>query len=229
MLQPITNEPVRNKVLASIRKKIFSGEFPPGYELNPERLAGEFGVSRTPVREALQLLEGEGLIDYVPKHGACVKEISVDFLDDYYDTRKWLMGLSFDLICRREFDQDTLKNLLADETKAYETHNIEALLACGSHLEKYIYHICGSPRLEEYLIQLREASPNHFSRNNDERNRIIDATYSYHRQLVNTLCRRDSQAAQELNSQHMDLVKNLYIRYRNENNAISSASKHLPE
>ncbi|WP_027171221.1 GntR family transcriptional regulator [Methylobacterium sp. 10] len=64
-----------------IADAILSGEFPPGARLDEQVLATRFGVSRTPVRDALRLLNGTGLIDLRPRFGATVRTITPDQLD----------------------------------------------------------------------------------------------------------------------------------------------------
>lgn len=214
MLEPIKNEPARNQVLAELRRNIFSGAFPPGAELNPDHLAGELGISRTPVREALQLLAGEGLIDYIPKKGAYVKELSVDFLDDYYDTRKWLEGLAIRYACQAGVDPDLLSQYMEEEQAAYEAQDIPRLSACSKRLEEYLYHACQSPLLESYLLQLLEASPRHYSRDDKARTLFVKATYQYHCQLIQALIHQDVEDAIERTNRHLDVAKENYLKYR---------------
>ena len=64
-----------------IANAILSGEFAPGTHLDEQILARRFGVSRTPVRDALRLLNGTGLIDLRPRFGAAVRTITPDELD----------------------------------------------------------------------------------------------------------------------------------------------------
>lgn len=214
MLEPMKNEPARNRVLDEIRRKIFSGAFPPGTTLNPDRLAEELGVSRTPVREALQLLAGEGLIDYVPKQGARVKDISVDFLEDYYNTRKWLEGLAVTCVCRAGVDRSLLARLEEEEREAFAAQDIARLSACGKRLEEYLFHACGSPRLETYLLRLWSASPRRYSRDGEARKAFVEATYRYHCRLIRALSEGDAEEAVKLIERHLDAAKENYLRYR---------------
>ncbi|KQP16688.1 MULTISPECIES: GntR family transcriptional regulator [unclassified Methylobacterium] len=74
--------PTRSESLSDrIADAILSGEFPPGARLDEQVLATRFGVSRTPVRDALRLLNGTGLIDLRPRFGATVRTITPDQLD----------------------------------------------------------------------------------------------------------------------------------------------------
>jgi DNA-binding GntR family transcriptional regulator len=71
-------------VATSLREEIVSGRLEPGQALGQEFLAQLFGVSRVPVREALRLLAGEGLVEIEPHKGASVARLSVDELDEMY-------------------------------------------------------------------------------------------------------------------------------------------------
>src|SRR5690606_6928498 len=59
-----------------VRRRILSGEIKPGEKLREEKLAGELGISRPPLREALRLLESEGLLEALPRRGVTVAPLS---------------------------------------------------------------------------------------------------------------------------------------------------------
>jgi DNA-binding GntR family transcriptional regulator len=75
-----------------IREAIVDGRLAPGRRLKEEEIARELGMSRTPVREALLLLQSEGLVESVPRRGATVRAYAVDDLDDVYELRAVLEG-----------------------------------------------------------------------------------------------------------------------------------------
>ena len=75
-----------------IREAIVDGRLAPGRRLKEEELARELGMSRTPVREALLVLQSEGLVESVPRRGATVRSYAVDDLDDMYQLRAVLEG-----------------------------------------------------------------------------------------------------------------------------------------
>ena len=72
--------PVRVQITAILRKALFSGEYKSGDELSLTETAERLGVSRTPVREAFQTLEAEGLIELRMNRGALVKTIAADYI-----------------------------------------------------------------------------------------------------------------------------------------------------
>jgi DNA-binding GntR family transcriptional regulator len=76
----------------AIREAILDGRFTPGLRLKEERLAAELGISRTPIREALLLLQAEGLVEAVPNRGAFVRSFDVVELLEMYELRALLEG-----------------------------------------------------------------------------------------------------------------------------------------
>jgi DNA-binding GntR family transcriptional regulator len=75
-----------------LREGIATGAYRLGEPLRAAAIASELGISRTPVREALLMLESEGLVESVPKRGASVRTYAVDDLDDMYQLRALLEG-----------------------------------------------------------------------------------------------------------------------------------------
>jgi DNA-binding GntR family transcriptional regulator len=75
-----------------VRRAIVEGRLAPGERLKEEELARELGISRTPVREALLILQAEGLVDAAPNRGAVVRSHDADDLEDLYQLRALLEG-----------------------------------------------------------------------------------------------------------------------------------------
>ena len=84
--------PTRVQVTAILKKALFSGEYKSGDELSLTEIAERLGVSRTPVREAFQTLEAEGLIELRMNRGAIVKPLDEKYITDHYDMRILLEG-----------------------------------------------------------------------------------------------------------------------------------------
>ena len=79
-------------VLERLRALILTGEYGPDERLVEEQLAERLGVSRTPVRQALTMLEAEGLVEIAPNRGATVCSFSIEDVWDIYDLRAVLEG-----------------------------------------------------------------------------------------------------------------------------------------
>ena len=81
-----------DKLAATIQARVLSGELASGTRLRQEALAEEFGVSRTPVREALRKLQASGLVELRPNRGAHVRGLSPREIRDAYEVRAELEG-----------------------------------------------------------------------------------------------------------------------------------------
>ena len=74
-------------ILAALREAISSGQLAPGAVLRQAELAEQFGTSRIPVREALNALQAEGLVQIEPNRGAFVTTLSAEELHELFDLR----------------------------------------------------------------------------------------------------------------------------------------------
>ena len=92
VLRDGSNGPRPVGVLERLRALILTGEYGPEERLIEEQLAERLGVSRTPVRQALTMLEAEGLVEITPNRGATVCSFSIEDVWDIYDLRAVLEG-----------------------------------------------------------------------------------------------------------------------------------------
>jgi DNA-binding GntR family transcriptional regulator len=89
-LNHIENRSLRDRVLDAVREAIITGEFKPGQPLIETDLATSLGVSRAPLREALQILSTEGLAETVPYHGTTVRRLTKTDIEELYSLRSVL-------------------------------------------------------------------------------------------------------------------------------------------
>jgi len=90
-----------DEVFSTLSKAIISGEVPPGQRLDEPSVCRRFGISRTPVREALRRLGGTGLVEVVPRRGVMVSRISVEVLTEMFDALGEFEGLCARLSAER--------------------------------------------------------------------------------------------------------------------------------
>ena len=102
-LELIANDylPLRDVVYQTLRNAILKGDLKPGERLMEMKLAGKLGVSRTPIREAIRMLELEGLVTMIPRRGAEVSRISKQDIRDVLEVRLVLDSLATKLACKR--------------------------------------------------------------------------------------------------------------------------------
>lgn len=104
-VQPLAGDD-GDAVYTQVRRGVVEGRYPPGSRLVEQRLAEEFQVSRTPVREALHRLEAEGLVTFERHRGSQVRDFSADDIADLYDVRARLEGYGAELAARRATEAD---------------------------------------------------------------------------------------------------------------------------
>ena len=95
-----------DRVLGALREAIVSGRLPADARIKQEQVAAELGVSRTPVREALHLLEQEGLVRLVPRRGALVQGFTAADVRELYELRVLLEPAATELAAQRASDAE---------------------------------------------------------------------------------------------------------------------------
>ena len=88
----ITPTALYQEVAERLRQRIFAHELTPGTWIDEQKLAEQYGISRTPLREALKVLASEGMVDLKPRRGCYVTEISRQDLDDLFPLIALLEG-----------------------------------------------------------------------------------------------------------------------------------------
>ena len=98
----------------SLRDAIIEGKLQPGQQIVEKELQKTLGVSRAPIREALLKLEGQGLVDIVPRKGSFVRTITARFIQENFIIRAWLEGLAARISSEylKQSDYDRFENIL---------------------------------------------------------------------------------------------------------------------
>ena len=86
-LPQIKNMSIREQTLDTLRDAILSGELKPGQALTEMDLSRQLGVSRAPIREALRILNSEGLVETIPYHGTTVSRLTKEDIEEIYGMR----------------------------------------------------------------------------------------------------------------------------------------------
>lgn len=108
--------PLRDIVFKTLRKAILKGELPPGERLMEIHLSQRMGVSRTPIREAIRMLELEGLVTMIPRRGATVARITLHGMQNVLEVRGALDRLAIELACERITNEELLELKNAEES-----------------------------------------------------------------------------------------------------------------
>jgi GntR family transcriptional regulator, rspAB operon transcriptional repressor len=148
---------IREKVYDVIRNDILNGRIPPGERLVENRLAEEIHTSRTPVREALHMLEREGLLESIPRVGYRVKQIHWDEVEEICEIRAVNETLAARWAMARITDQElhALEENLALSEQKVNAGNPQAFVELDAEFHEILARASGSGRLLELCQLLR--------------------------------------------------------------------------
>jgi DNA-binding GntR family transcriptional regulator len=208
-----------DKLATQLHARVLSGELPSGTRLRQEALAEEFGVSRTPVREALRKLQAGGLVELEPNRGAVVRGLSPREIRDAYEVRAALEALAAQLAAERvtreqlerlnqvqgEF-RAALERTVARRRGGREVGKPEIRRwgSANDDFHQTIHEASGNDVLVAALAQLHRSFPRDLSRMVvSESTAMLEANVREHEAILEALTRHDAAAAYELMRRHV--------------------------
>lgn len=184
------------RIATALKDAILSGEIPPGEWLRQDEIAARFGASRLPVREALRILESEGLAVLSPNRGAKVPELSLREVNTYYRMRERLEPLT--LIESLEHITDTQIARMEEIQHEIELNtDVSRFLVLDREFHMTSYAACPSDMLLATTVRLWN-STQHYRRAfmllaGHDRATVVNAE---HRLLLDAVGRRDPEDAE---------------------------------
>lgn len=145
------------QIAEMICEAILKNEYKPGAPIGEQSISNQFGVSRGPVRDALRILEGEGLVEILPRRGARVTNLSIREVDQLYEIRAVLLGLSSRLVARHRLPEasEELTSLLQQLEKNFTRKNdFESHFQISSQLNRLIVMKSGNENLIAMLMKV---------------------------------------------------------------------------
>jgi DNA-binding GntR family transcriptional regulator len=198
-------------VARHLRREIISGRIPVGSSLRQDHLARELGLSSTPVREALRLLEAEGFVQSIPHHGVRVAERNPNHVFITFELRRHIEGLAAELAATHITDAEIakLESLLAEMQRLVATGNARDVRGLDVEFHETINYASRMPQLQSMIYYLWAGLDWSLLETDPER---LHGSLEEHRDLLDALRRRDGTAAREVmvrqidNSQRHDLA-----------------------
>jgi DNA-binding GntR family transcriptional regulator len=220
-----------DRLAATIQARVLSGELPSGSRLPQEPLASEFGVSRTPVREALRKLQASGLVQVVPHRGAIVRGPTPREVRDAYEVRADLEGLAAELASTRIRDEE-LRRL--HELQELFWQAAAALVAWRRRRDgddeppqqaradwmrgNDLFHVAiheasGNDRLRAMLSDLHGSFPRNLTWIVlGESSRLLEENVAQHGAILEAIEARDPSGARRLMKSHVLFAEELVLR-----------------
>jgi DNA-binding GntR family transcriptional regulator len=195
---------LHDETVARLRSMITEGELLPGARIAERELCDRFGISRTPLREALKVLASEGLVELLPHRGARVTLLSAPELRDAFEVVAALEGLAGELACRR-IDAAGLAAIEALHLEMgghYRRRDLTAYFACNQAIHEAINRAAGNAQLSDLyaLVSNRVRRARYLANHSPER--WAQAMHE-HDEILAALRRRDGPACHALLRAHL--------------------------
>lgn len=200
-IAPIENVPLRVQVADQLRGAILSGRLRPGTGLVETALAEQMNVSRAPIREAIQILENDGLVETIAYKGKRVKPLTTREVGETYSLREVYEVMAVRRILENGAPLDTLITHCAEMTAAAKAGNFEALIAADEAFHHALIRLADHDLLmaswKNLYMRIHQIMA---LRNREERN--LEEVAGNHPPIVQAIADGDAERAIKLISDH---------------------------
>ena len=191
-------------VYDNLKKRIINHSLKQGEPLNESILTKELGISKTPIREALQQLEKEGFVENIPGKGSFVSRISIQDIREIFEIREIL---ECEVVRRAAMksDPDKVEGIKKKfETESNEDKNTKDHFKAGDRIHTFIFESFGNKRLLEYYKRLQEHIIRmrlyFFNQLHQERS---GQSFKEHLEIMDALIAQDPQRAEKAMRDHL--------------------------
>ena len=197
----LTPKALYEEVAEQLRQRIFRRELEPGSWIDELKIAEEFGISRTPLREALKVLAAEGLVTMKVRRGAYVTEMSEKDLRDVYHLLSLLESDAAGVVAERATpeQQQTLRDLHAELESA--AGNREAFFSVNERFHMALLDMANNRWRSQMVADLRKVMK--LNRHNSlfKQGRIEDSL-GEHRAILDAMLSRDAEGTRRAMQAH---------------------------
>lgn len=206
--------PLRDVVFYTLREAILKGELKPGERLMELQLASKLGVSRTPIREAIRMLELEGLAVTFPRKGAEVAKMTEKDMEDVLQIRRALDELAVGLACDNMTEEklERLYQAMIRFEESTKSGDVKQTAQTDVEFHEVIYQAADNPKLVNMLNNLREQMYRYrveYLKNDNVYPRLIEE----HKKIYEGLKHKDKETVVEIVGYHVVnqeiMVKNI--------------------
>ncbi|GGL80412.1 transcriptional regulator [Streptomyces fumigatiscleroticus] len=201
--------PLRDRVYEALLELITTRALRPGQHLVESELAGHLGVSRQPVREALQRLNTEGWVDLRPAQGAFVHEPTEEEADQLLTVRTLLEAEAARLAAANATEEGiaVLDELLGQGLRAIAADDVDGAVALNARFHAAVMELAGNAVLAELAAQVDRRVRWYYTPVARQRGR---QSWVEHRELIAAIADRDEQRATQLMREHTEHTRRSY-------------------
>lgn len=197
---------VSEQIRQSIEEDIRHGILLPGDTIDENGIAERFGVSRTPVREAMLQLQAQSLLISVPRNGMVVARMDVPQLLAIWELLAEMEGVCARLACERMTDDERAKlsEIHAKAAEVVANDDVAGWSRTNHDFHEVLYHGARNPYLRQELMRLR-ARTGAYLRHAFSAVGRLPASYAQHGEVVEAILAKDSARAHATMMQHISL------------------------
>jgi len=200
----ISAKSLHEEVASQIRQMIRDGLLRRGQKIDETYLGESMGVSRTPVRESLRILQAEGLVELVPHKGSYVSQPPPDEIRDMFEVMGVLEGTCARLATQKMDEKDfkRIEALHRELERHYRSRDHEAYLAANNDLHVLIQDLTGNKILKEVINGLRRKILLYRHKQLYHLDRF-DQSIQEHRYILEAFRKRDERLAESYMKRHL--------------------------
>lgn len=207
---PLGNS-ISEQIYLTLKREIIAGELQPGTRLIVLDIAGKFQVSQAPVREALERMKQEGLINGIPNKGSVVSNITSKEIRDIFVLREIIEGYAVrtSMPTLSEGDYEQLEMIIRSMEEAVGRNDTLGILELDMDFHGFFYKRCDNQAILELWNQMRTKVMRFMAISN--RHHTTDLLAEWHRRLITVLQTGDGDAVEEAFIEHMHAYKFIHM------------------
>lgn len=200
----LNTRPLYEDVADRLREQIFAKELAPGSWLDEQSLASQFGISRTPMREAIKVLASEGLVTIKMRRGAYVTEVTRKDLEQIFSILSLLEGQAAKetAVKATEAELNLLDHLHHRLEKAAADRDVEQFFEINGKFHELIQEVAGNRWMNGVIADLRKVLKLHRKDSLTSTGRLQNSIVE-HREILKAILKRDEQAAETAMRKHL--------------------------
>lgn len=212
--QTIARKSLHQELVDRLQLLIVSGELAPGTKVPEKALCAQFGVSRTPLREALKVMAAEGLVRLEPNRGAWVTLVTVAEVEEVFPVLGALEALAGEMACKTMSDDEinAIRILHEQMERSYETRDLDAYFTINQKIHGAIL----AAARNETLTTLCQALAVRIQRARYLANMSEERWYTAvqeHKQILQYVLARDGENLGRTLLQHMDTKRASIVKW----------------
>lgn len=220
--------PLHAEVLSRLRDYIADGNLPDGARIPERELCEMFGISRTPLREAVKVLAAEGLVDLLPNRGARVREMGAQGIRELFDMMGGLEALAGRLACEAITDAEVaeIEDLHHEMYRFYIRQDMPGYFGCNQQIHQKILAAARNASLTAAYNSLANRLRRvRFSANLARKRARWGEAMREHESMLDALRRRDGGELGEILFQHLRNKRDAAIDYLGEAGALDPSAE----